>query len=548
MTGAGVLVGARSGAPLLETSTDGVVESSMAWMLVYSGLAAFFLLGGQRFARPGYRLFAAARSATSVIAAAVALLFSTESNLVAFAAARVVVLVATVAPALNTHFLHGYTGSPLSKQLPYVGYLLAALALAADLGAALASLPVPERPTISMLLSPKHALAIFMASVFALHLLTDVVMLASALASGRKHVILPLVVMIVLGPAVVVSFYSLLVLGKSLMLTQLLTWVYALAILWGLLVELRGAEGRLEVASSSLAEKTAELQFSYAELDAVHEELGKKQQLAAVGELAAAIAHEVRNPLAIIMNASSGLRRVTEPSADRDTLLSIVAEESERLNELVTELLRFARPVEAARVPASVHDICVRVKQAAPENYEVRIHMAQDERLGSAYVDAGLFRLALDNVVTNAMQAMPSGGIVRISIQHGKFDSGEPAVEVRVEDRGVGMSREVLERAKNPFYTTRPRGTGLGLSIVERIVEAHGGQLDLESSEGIGTTVSIRVPIADAAPPSASRPPPSSGGRPRRRLASVPSVDTRALLARSTSQRDGSSDESGPDS
>src|SRR5690606_6500389 len=141
----------------------------------------------------------------------------------------------------------------------------------------------------------------------------------------------------------------------------------------------------------SLEARTAELEVSYAEIDMMYNELSQKQQLAAVGELAAAIAHEVRNPLAIIMNAVSGMRRKTISERDRETLLSIVNEETERLNHLVTELLRFARPVAASRGPASLLDICSRAAKEAPDGYTVRV-VTEGDHLEPVLVDPGLFR------------------------------------------------------------------------------------------------------------------------------------------------------------
>jgi signal transduction histidine kinase len=111
------------------------------------------------------------------------------------------------------------------------------------------------------------------------------------------------------------------------------------------------------------------------------------------------------------------------------------------------------------------------------------------------FVDAGLFRLALDNLMANALQAMPQGGRVVLAISRGDFDDGGQAAVVSVTDHGTGMIPADLERAKKPFFTTKPRGTGLGLSIAERIVEAHGGQLDIESQVGVGTTVTLRLPV-----------------------------------------------------
>src|SRR5690606_19011734 len=143
------------------------------------------------------------------------------------------------------------------------------------------------------------------------------------------------------------------------------------------------------------------------------------------------------------------------------------------------------------RVPASLYDICEQLRAACPEGYEVALEASGEDQIGSVLVDAGLFRLALDNLMANALQAMPQGGKVTLSIAKGTFPGGGPAAIVAVRDHGVGMKPGELERAKKPFFTTKPRGTGLGLSIAERIVEAHGGQLSIDSRAGGGTTVTL---------------------------------------------------------
>jgi len=326
-------------------------------------------------------------------------------------------------------------------------------------------------------------------------LVISAALLLRAVLQGRKSCILPLICLVGMGPIGLYDLAEFVLAGESTLLTETLLWGYALSIVLGLLWELRGAEGKLLETKSSLAERTLQLQVSYAELELVQSELFKKEQLALVGELAASIAHEVRNPLAIIMNAASGMRRAALPEGDRDTLLSIVNEEARRLNQLVEELLRFARPVEAARVPASLHDICEQLRVACPDGYEVVLEASDQDKVGSVFVDAGLFRLALDNLMANALQSMPQGGKVVLSISRGYFADGGQAAMVAVTDRGIGMSQIEVERAKKPFFTTKPRGTGLGLSIAERIVEAHGGELSIESRVGIGTTVTLRLPV-----------------------------------------------------
>jgi len=111
------------------------------------------------------------------------------------------------------------------------------------------------------------------------------------------------------------------------------------------------------------------------------------------------------------------------------------------------------------------------------------------------WVDPNLFRLVFDNLISNARQAMRDGGTVNVRIRRDDGTS-EPSVRIEIEDTGHGMPPDVRRRALDPFYTTRPSGTGLGLPIVQRIVEAHGGWLGIESAEGVGTTVTLHFPVA----------------------------------------------------
>ena len=240
--------------------------------------------------------------------------------------------------------------------------------------------------------------------------------------------------------------------------------------------------------------RTDELRSSHAELRVVQSELVTKNQLAAVGELAAAIAHEVRNPLAVIVNAVAGLRRAPGSEEDRGILLSIVDEEAARLNRLVTDLLRFARPVNVKRSPVSLLELANRSRSQATDGHEIVVTIADDPAIQTVWVDPSLFRLVFDNLVQNACQAMKGGGRVDITVTRGNLGM-TPAVSIRIKDHGHGMEPEVRERALDPFFTTRPSGTGLGLPIVQRILEAHGGELLIDSQEREGTSVTLNLPL-----------------------------------------------------
>ena len=271
--------------------------------------------------------------------------------------------------------------------------------------------------------------------------------------------------------------------------------LYAFGVAGTLLLRYRVSRDELEKAARSLQEKTEELRHSYAELRLVQNELVTKKQLAAVGELAAAIAHEVRNPLAVIVNAVAGLRRSAVRDEDRTMLLGIVDEEAARLNRLVTDLLRFARPVSVKRSPVSLLELANRSRSSAMlDGHQIVVNMDDDPELNTVWVDPSLFRLVFDNLVENACQAMKGGGNVQIAVHRGQL-RGEPAVRIEIADSGQGMEQGVRERALDPFFTTRPSGTGLGLPIVHRIIEAHGGEIHLDSEEGQGTTVTLLLPL-----------------------------------------------------
>jgi signal transduction histidine kinase len=471
---------------------QGLAIGALVWAMVYTGLAVFMLLASRLFPGRGYALLAAAVAMLTVSALGIWLIAEDDQGWQVYLGTRLIVSALVLAPLFHAHFLTHYCDDKQARGFLWPLYLGALCLLIAEYTLAAFQSPLLGS---TFLPEPQVGLPVLLTIWVGGLLVAAGVLLWRALQQRRKSTILPLICLAFMGPVGLYDLTEFVVAGESTLLTEAVLWLYALSIVLGLLSELRGAEGKLLETTSSLAERTMQLEVSYAELELVQSELFKKEQLALVGELAASIAHEVRNPLAIIMNAASGMRRAAVSDGDRDTLLSIVDEESRRLNQLVEELLRFARPVEAARVPASLYDICEQLRAACKEGYDVVLEAAEQERVGAVLVDAGLFRLALDNLMANALQAMPQGGRVVLSIARGSFADGEPAAIVAVTDHGVGMGQAELERAKKPFFTTKPRGTGLGLSIAERIVEAHGGELSIESRAGAGTTVTLRLPV-----------------------------------------------------
>jgi signal transduction histidine kinase len=269
--------------------------------------------------------------------------------------------------------------------------------------------------------------------------------------------------------------------------------------------------------------RTEELHRSYAELRRTQEKLVRKEQLAAVGELSAVIAHEVRNPLAIIKNAVSGLRRDSLEQTDRATLLTILKEETGRLARLVEDLLAYAQPMapqgRAIHLDELVWGAVDLARSANPGAARVAFTVDLRDAPETVHGDPALLRQALTNIVDNAIQAMPGGGDLAVRACPITLD-GAPAVAIEVEDTGEGMDALVRQKACNPFFTTRPAGTGLGLAIVERVTRNHGGTVSITSRHGAGTTVTLQLPHqaarpsaheGDAPTPNADRPAAVSG-------------------------------------
>ena len=238
-----------------------------------------------------------------------------------------------------------------------------------------------------------------------------------------------------------------------------------------------------------------DLRNSYAELARTQLALIERERLAAIGELAATVAHEVRNPLAVIFNCIGSLQKSDASPGNAKALLGILAEEANRLNQIVSELLDFARPGEVLLLHESLEEIvtaavaAVASAQATPVTIDLEI----PQPLRPQMLDARLVRRAVINLVTNAVQAVPSGGRVLVRVID-EVTPERPGVRIEVSDDGPGIPASNLARIFEPFFTTKASGTGLGLAIVKHVAEAHHGELTVRSEESRGTTFVIRLP------------------------------------------------------
>jgi signal transduction histidine kinase len=234
-----------------------------------------------------------------------------------------------------------------------------------------------------------------------------------------------------------------------------------------------------------------DLRRSYAALGRAQEQLIQQERLAALGQLAAVIAHEVRNPLGVIFNSLGSLRRMLHPRGDPKMLLDIIGEEADRLNRIVGDLLDFARPAPVALRPEPLDRVIDDAAQSAGLGPRLRFERDVAPGLPPVPMDARLVRQALLNLFTNAVQAMPAGGTLSIAA---RLDGD--SVRIDVSDTGDGITEDVRHRIFEPFFTTRPTGTGLGLAVVKRILDDHRGSIRVEAGDPVGTRFVVRLPLS----------------------------------------------------
>jgi signal transduction histidine kinase len=263
----------------------------------------------------------------------------------------------------------------------------------------------------------------------------------------------------------------------------------------------------LEVAESigELERTNRELASCYADLARTQEQLVRRERLAALGELAAVVAHEVRNPLGVLFNSIGSLRRILRAAvagtarADAEALVSMVDEEANRLKRIVSDLLDFAQPNEPQLAAGPVREVLEEAVRAATIASDARVEVSVARDLPPVEMDARFMRQALLNVVLNGLQALPKDGALRVSAW-AEGRAGRAGARIDVTDTGPGIPAEIREKIFEPFFTTKASGTGLGLAVVKRIMEAHHGEVAVDSGPG-GTTFTLWLPIAHPAHP-----------------------------------------------
>ena len=253
--------------------------------------------------------------------------------------------------------------------------------------------------------------------------------------------------------------------------------------------ELRDESGRSEGLVVLIRDVT--------ELNRLEIQLRRADKLAALGTLAAGVAHEVKNPLhALSLNLHLLAKELAAPQPSQGEVtgyLEVLRSEIDRIHRIVENFLRFSRPSLPEMKPLDLNALVERALSLVAfdaADHRVTIETAFDPRLDAVPGDEGQVAQVVLNLVINALQAMPSGGVLSIGTRR-----DHDWAELAVTDTGEGIPRERLPQVFDPYFTTRPGGVGLGLPIAHRIIEGHHGTIDVESEAGKGTRLVVRLPL-----------------------------------------------------
>jgi two-component system sensor histidine kinase HydH len=261
----------------------------------------------------------------------------------------------------------------------------------------------------------------------------------------------------------------------------------------GVLIEMeRNQRQRYENALVRLDESHRNLKAQTEVLFQTEEQLRRADRLSALGELSAGMAHEIRNPLGSIKGAAEILKDNYGPDAPQHEFIEILLKETDRLNKIVQEFLRFARPKPPELREEDINELLESVLSLTAQPTRkagISVEKRLDRSIGKRDLDAGLLQQAFLNLVLNSVQAMPQGGT--LTVVSAWRDDG---IEVKIVDTGMGISADNRKKLFSPFFTTKKDGTGLGLAITYRIIQNHRGTIDVASEPGKGATFTITLP------------------------------------------------------
>lgn len=260
---------------------------------------------------------------------------------------------------------------------------------------------------------------------------------------------------------------------------------------------LTSAKDKLEDMNKNLEQR---VNVRTRELKAAQDELINKERLAAIGQMASVVGHEIRNPLAVISNSTYFIKaKLSADGAQVDPKiskhLSYIESEIRQANSIIDEILTFSRTRQLKLVPLNVNHFLEELLAVHPFPSHIQVVKNFDPRNPVANIDPEEMRQAVRNLIGNGVEVMSNGGTIKVATEQ-IFLGDSPWVRIDIGDSGPGIPPDVLEKIFNPFFTTKARGTGLGLAVVRKVVDRHQGKVDVETAVGKGTTFKLYLPLA----------------------------------------------------
>jgi two-component system NtrC family sensor kinase len=278
-----------------------------------------------------------------------------------------------------------------------------------------------------------------------------------------------------------------------------LPFVQALANLAAVAIAETSQRERATLLQRDLAQTQSMHAETQARLDTAQAQLLQSAKLAAVGELAASVAHEINNPLYAARNSLYLVEQDLPPSAPQRQFLEIAQGELGRIARIITRMRDFYRPARAELEPTNVNDVLlatIELVQTHLRHGQVTVITDLADELPEVTAHTDQIRQVFLNLLLNACDAMPNGGTLRITSREQQASPDQATgIVVQVADTGVGISAEHRKHLFEPFYTTKAQGTGLGLAISAHIITQHGGRIDVTSEVGVGTTFTVYLPL-----------------------------------------------------
>lgn len=232
------------------------------------------------------------------------------------------------------------------------------------------------------------------------------------------------------------------------------------------------------------------------EIKNLNEEMARHKRLVALGKLSAGIAHEIRNPLSSIRGLAQFIFNSFSKTDERKEDLNTIIQEVDRLNKLVVQVLDFAKLKKPNLIRFSLNDLIRKITELFKieiKDKQIKFNLELSPDISQIQADEDQVRQILMNVIINSIQAIPKKGEIKIKTEKAPL-KGEPAIKLIIEDSGIGITEKDFNQIFDPFFSTKEKGSGLGLSIVYKLVEAHQGEIKVESKEGEGTKFIILLP------------------------------------------------------